>query len=413
MYEMTEGLLTDEIRAARDTVIRFMREEVVPVMDGHEQRKEFPRKLVRQAGQLGLYGASFPDWVGGTDMGYLAAAVVTEQLARLDPRFASSTNQQGGTCPLCVFLAGSDEQVMKYVPHFLSGETVGMMSLSESGGGSDPVGNMKTTAKRDGNVYRLNGSKMWTTLANQCDVGVLFAKTDPAAGVNGVTAFIVEPKKYPGFEARPIPMLGLSQALDSCAVFLDDFVVPVENRLGEEGEGMKIVMQALQPGRLNVAARAVGIAQACLDEALRYLNERKLRGRAIGTFQMIQADLADMVANIEASRLLVYRTAMMMDEGRPSNRIASIAKYHASLTAKHAADKTQQFFGGYGLACETRVAWLNSYAYLYFNGEGSTNVQRVLIAEDALGYKKADRHAGKLRFRDPRNCPAPAGVAAA
>ena len=410
MYDMTEDLLTDEIRAAREAVIRFMRDEVVPVMDGYEARREFPRKLVKQAGELGLYGSIFPEWVGGTDMGYLAAAVVTEQLARMDARFASSTNQQGGTCPLCIFLAGSDAQVNKYVPQLLAGDVIGMMSLSESGGGSDPVGNMKTTAKRDGDVYRINGSKMWTTLANQCDVGILYAKTDPAAGAKGITAFIVEPKKYPGFEARPIPMMGLSQALDSCTVFLDDFVVPAENRLGEEGEGMQIVMQALQAGRLNVAARAVGIAQACLDEALRYLNDRKLRGKAIGMFQMIQSDLADVVTNIEASRLLVYRASIMMDEGKPSNRIASIAKYHASLTAKHAADKTQQFFGGYGLARETRVAWLNSYAYLYFNGEGSTNVQKVLIAEDALGYKKADRHAGRMRFRNPRDCPPPAGA---
>ena len=412
MHEMTDGFLTDEIRAARDTVIRFMRDEVVPVMDGYEERKEFPRALVRKAGEIGLYGSIFPEWVGGTDMGYLAAAVITEELTRMDARFASSTNQQGVTCPLSIFLAGTEEQVLKYVPNFLAGETIGMMSLSESGGGSDPVGNMKTTAKRDGDVYRLNGSKMWTTLANQCDVGMLFAKTDSGAGASGVTAFLVEPKKYPGFEARPIPMHGLSQALDSCAVFLDDFVVPVENRIGEEGEGFKIIMRALQPGRLNVAARSVGIAQACLDESLRYLNERVLRGRPIGTNQMIQADLADMVANIEASRLLVYRTAMMMDEGRMSNRIASITKYHASLTAKHASDKAQQFFGGYGLARQSRVAWLTSYAYLYFNGEGSTNVQRILIAEDALGYKRADRHVGKLRFRDPRDCPAPASLAA-
>ncbi len=407
MYEMTEGLLSDEIRAARDSVIRFMSEEVVPVMDRHERDKEFPRALVKKAGDMGLYGAIFPEWVGGTDMGYLAAAVVTEHLARLDARFASSTNQQGGTCPLSIFLGGTDEQVRRFVPGFLAGETVGMMSLSEPGGGSDPVGNMKTTAVREGDVYRLNGSKMWTTLANQCDVGVLFAKTDANGGAKGVTAFIVEPKRFPGYEARPIPMLGLSQALDSCAVFLDNFTVPVENRLGEEGEGFKIIMRAMQLGRLNVAARSVGLAQACLDEALRYLNDRKLRGKEIGRFQMIQADLADMVTNVEASRLLVYRAAMMMDEGRPNNRIASIAKYHASLTARHAADKAQQFFGGYGLARESRVAWMTSYAYLYFNGEGSSNVQRVLIAEDALGYKKADRHAGTLRFRDPRNCPEP------
>ena len=152
MYEMTEGLLSEEIRAARDSVIRFMSEEVVPVMERHERDKEFPRALGRKAGELGLYGAIFPEWVGGTDMGYLAAAVVTEHLARLDARFASSTNQQGGTCPLSIFLGGTDEQVRRFVPRFLAGETVGMMSLSEPGGGSDPVGNMRTTAVRDGDL---------------------------------------------------------------------------------------------------------------------------------------------------------------------------------------------------------------------------------------------------------------------
>jgi isovaleryl-CoA dehydrogenase len=406
LSELTEGLLSDEIIAAREVVERFMRDEVVPVMDGFESRREFPYALVRKAGELGLYGSIFPDWIGGTDMGFLAAAVIAEELARRDARFASSTNQQGGTCPLCIFAAGSESQVQNYVPRLLSGETIGMLSLSESGGGSDPVGNMKTTAKRDGDVYRLNGSKMWTTLANRCDVGLIFAKTDVNAGVKGITAFIIEPKKSLGFEARPIPMHGLSQALDSCAVFLDDVVLPVANRLGEEGEGFKIAMHAMQSGRLNVAARSVGIAQACLDEALRYLNERTLRGKAIGTFQMIQADLAQIVSDIEASRLLVYRAAQLMDEGRPSNRLASIVKYHASMTAKNAAEKAQQFFGGYGLAKESRVSWLTSYAYLYFNGEGSTNVQKVIIAEDALGYKQADRHAGKLRYRNPRNAKA-------
>jgi len=403
MSDITQISLSDEVHAARDMVARFMKEQVVPVIGKHEENRQFPFELVREAGELGIYGSIFPAWIGGSDLGYLAAAVIAEEIVRHDARFASSSNQQGGTCPLSIFAAGTNDQVVRYVPDLLAGKRIGMLSLTESGGGSDPVGNMKTVAKRDGDVYKLNGSKMWSTLANVCDVGVLFAKTDPTGGAKGITAFIVEPKKYPGFEARPIPMLGLSKAFSACTVYLDDFVVPVENRLGEEGEGFSIVMQAMQAGRLNVAARCVGLAQACLDESLRYLNERKLRGRAIGTFQMIQSDLAEMVANIEASRALVYRAASIMDAGQPSNRIASIAKYHASLTAKHAADKTQQFFGGYGLAEETRVSWLNSYATLWYSGEGSANVQRILIAEDALGYKKADRHAGTLRYRDPRN----------
>lgn len=404
---MTVDRLPAEIRAARDSVGRFMARAVAPVMNRHEERGEFPFDLVREAGGLGLYAAVFPHWAGGTDMGYLANAVILEEMSRHDVRFASCTNQQGGTCPECIFAAGTDAQVLRFVPGLLSARTIGMMSLSEAGGGSDALGNMKTTARRDGSVYRLSGSKMWATLADVSEVGVLFARTDPDAGAKGVSAFIVEPQKYPGFEARPIPMLGLSKSFRTCAVFLDDFVVPVENRLGEEGEGFTIVMHALKAGRLNVAARALGMAQACLDDALRYLNERHVRGRPIGQFQMIQADLADMVANIEASRLLVYSLASEMDAGRASNRLASIAKHHSAMTVKHAADKTQQFFGAYGWAEEYRISWLKSHADMYFTGEGSANVQRILIAEDALGYKKADRHSGALRFRDPRHCEAP------
>ena len=177
------------------------------------------------------------------------------------------------------------------------------------------------------------------------DVGVLLAKTDPGAGPKGVTAFIVEPKKYSGFEARPIEMHGLSKALRTNAVFLDNFVVPIENRLGEEGDGFKIVMRALQPGRVTVAAKALGVARACFEDAVTYANERSLRGAPIGKYQMIQSDIAEMAVAIEASRALVYKAAQYMDADLPSNRLAALAKYHASQTAKMVADKAQQIFG--------------------------------------------------------------------
>jgi isovaleryl-CoA dehydrogenase len=253
-----DEMLPDEIRAIRDSVNRFMEREVNPVMDGFEDRGEFPRDLVKKAGDAGFYGCVFPESVGGTDLGYVAATVVSEELARNDVRFAACNNQQGSTCPQCIYAGGSVEQVMKFVPPLLAGETIGMMALTESGGGSDALGNMKTTAVWDGDVYRLNGSKMFASMANETDVGIVLAKTDPDAGVKGVSAFIVEPKKYPGFNARPIDMHGLSKALRTNAVFLDDFVVPVENRLGAEGDGFKIAMRALQPGRVTVAAKALG-----------------------------------------------------------------------------------------------------------------------------------------------------------
>ena len=398
-----EDLFPEEIGLIRDSVNRFMETEVVPKMDAIEASGRFPRDLVLRAGAAGFYGNLFPESVGGSGMGYLAAAVVSEELARNDVRFAACYNQQAATCPYCIFTAGTVEQVVKYVPRLLAGETIGMMSLTEPGGGSDALGNMNTRAARDGDFYVLNGSKMWASMANETDVGILLAKTDPDAGHRGVTAFIVEPKKNPGFEARPIEMHGLSKALRTNAVFLDDFKVPIENRLGEEGEGFQIVMQALQAGRVTVAAKALGVARACFDDAVRYANERMVKGSPIGKFQMIQSDIADIAASIEASRLLVYDAARRMDAGLPCNRIAAIAKYHASKTAKMAADKAQQVFGGYGLATEYRVSWLKSYADLFFTDEGTANVQKILIAEDALGYKVADRHHGKTKFRDPRS----------
>lgn len=391
-----------DMEAVRDMVNHFMQREVAPVMDGYEKRGEFPRALIRKAGEAGLYGAVFPESVGGTNLGYLAATIIQEEMARNDVRFSACNNQQGSTCPTCIYVGGTPEQVRKYVPKLIAGETIGMMSLTESGGGSDAAGAMKTFARRDGDVYRISGQKMFASIANETDVGVLLAKTDRDAGARGVTAFIVEPKIYPGWKAQPIDMLGLSNALRTNVVYLDDFVVPVKNRLGAEGDGFKIVMRALQPGRVTVGGKALGVARACFEDAVRYANERTLHGQPIGRFQMIQSDIAEMATQIEASRALLYNAAQAMDLNLPSNRIAAIAKFHASQTAKLCADKAQQLFGGYGMAREYRVSWLKSYADLFFTGEGSANVQKILIAEDALGYKIADRHHGKTGLREVR-----------
>ena len=391
-----------DMEAVRDMVNHFMQREVAPVMDGYEKRGEFPRALIRKAGEAGLYGAVFPESVGGTNLGYLAATIIQEEMARNDVRFSACNNQQGSTCPTCIYVGGTPEQIQKYVPKLISGDTIGMMSLTESGGGSDAAGAMKTFARRDGDVYRISGQKMFASIANETDVGVLLAKTDREAGARGVSAFIVEPKKYPGWNAQPIDMLGLSTALRTNVVYLDDFVVPVENRLGAEGEGFKIVMRALQPGRVTIGGKALGVARACFEDAVRYANERTLHGQPIGRFQMIQSDIAEMATQIEASRALLYNAAQAMDQNLPSNRIAAIAKFHASQTAKLCADKAQQIFGGYGMAREYRVSWLKSYADLFFTGEGSANVQKILIAEDALGYKIADRHHGKTGLREVR-----------
>lgn len=391
-----------DIEAVRDMVNRFMEAEVKPVMDDYEKRRAFPRELVRKAGAAGLYGAVFPESVGGSGMGYLAAVVIQEEMVRNDVRFASCNNQQGSTCPSAIYIGGTPKQIRKYVPGLLAGTTIGMMSLTESGGGSDAEGNMKTFARRDGDIYRINGQKMWASMANETDVGVLVCKTDRDAGARGVTAFIVQPKKYPGWKATPIDCLGLSKSMRTNVVYLDDFVVPVEDRLGEEGDGFKIIMRTLQPGRVGVAAKALGVARRCFEEAVRYSNQRVLRGQPIGRFQMIQSDLAEMACAIEASRALVYQVAKMMDASMAHNRMAAIAKLHASQTAKFCADKAMQIFGGYGLAEEYPISYYRAYSDMFFTGEGSANVQKIMIAEDALGYKLADRHHTKTGLRDIR-----------
>jgi alkylation response protein AidB-like acyl-CoA dehydrogenase len=394
-----DEMLPEEIPAIRESVRRFMKTEVLPVLDDYETRRELPRNLIMKAGAAGFYGSTFPEAVGGTNVGYLAAVVILEEISRLDIRFAGCSNQQAGNCPACIYLAGTDEQIGKYVPDIIAGKSIGMMSLTEAGSGSDAAGAMKTVARRDGDVYRLNGSKMWATLGDECDVGILLAKTDPDAGARGVTAFIVEPKKYPGFTAKPIETAGLSKAFRTSAIFLDDFIVPVENRLGEEGDGFKIIMRALQSGRTVIGAKALGIAIGAFEDAVQYANERIVRGKPIGRFQMVQSQIADMAVAIEASRALVYKTAQSMDAGLPTNRISSIAKYHASQTAKFCTDTTQQIFGGYGLSTEYRISRYKAFADLMFTGEGTANVQKILIAEDALGYKLADRHHGNTGLR--------------
>lgn len=398
--------LPEEIAAFADTVARFAETEILPEMAAYEASGEFPRAIVEKMGAAGFFGAAFPEHLdgvhlGGSGVGFVAVAAISEAISRVAPEFGYCMNMQGMTCPFTIFNWGTAAQIAAHVPDLIAGKNIGMFALTEPGGGSDAAGAMKTTAVRDGEVYRLNGSKQWITFANAADVGVLFAKTDPAAGHKGITAFIVEPKKYDGYSAKPIAMTGLSNALASNAVFLDDFVVPLENRLGEEGEGFKIAMNALEFGRLTVSARAVGLAQACLDEAITYANDRVIRGNPIGAYQMVQHVIADMATHTDAARLMVHRMAWLMDEGQPATRAASRAKYFAVEAAKEAAAGAAEIFAGYALADEYPIKKFTAYVNMLAVGEGTANVQRILIGEDALGIKDANRHPVRNRLRGP------------
>jgi isovaleryl-CoA dehydrogenase len=389
--------LAPELVPVRESVTRFMAAEVLPVIAGLEARKIFPRELIARMGAAGFFGAAFPEHVGGSALGFAAVAAISEEISRLRPDFGYCMNLQAMTCPFTILNHGTDEQIARFVPDLIAGQKIGMFGLTEPGGGSDPAGAMRTTAVRDGKVYRLNGSKQWITFAHEADTGVLFAKTNPAAGARGITAFIIEPKRFPGYSATPIAMKNLSPILASCAVFLEDFVVPVENRLGAEGAGFAIALNALEFGRLTVSARQVGLAQACLEHSLDHARTREVGGQAIGRYQMVQALIADMAVEVNAARLLVRELAATMDAGQPANRAASHAKYFASRTAKNAAQAAREIFAGYALADEYPISMFAGFIDMLNVGEGSANVQRVLIAEDALGFKDANRASKPAR----------------
>jgi isovaleryl-CoA dehydrogenase len=391
--------LPEDIRAMRETFVRMMTRDIVPDMAGYEKRQEFPRALLAKIGEAGFLGCVIPEWLGGTDLGFLANAIIAEELARLSPPLSMCANLQAMTCPYTIYVGGNNEQRKRYIPDNISGKSIGLWALTEPGGSSDALGNMRTIARRDGDVYRLTGQKMFATLANETDAGILFAKTDPSKGAKGVSAFIVEPKKYPkGWEARPIEFEGLSKSVRSCSVFLDDFVVPVENLLGEEGDGFRIAMHTVQAGRISVAGRAIGIARACIELAMEYGKTRVIKGHPLTDYQMVQGAIADSITQVEAARALTYEAAMSMDRNLPSNRLASLAKYAAGLALTDAAKRVSEVFGGYSLCSEYPISKLMSYAHLYHIGEGAPNVQRILIAEDALGIKNADRHTTVYRL---------------
>ena len=384
-------LLSDELAALRELVRDFGVREVRPRVIELEAAGEFPRELYRQMGELGFFGCIAPEELGGTAVGYRALAIVSEWLAWSYPPLSAGMNLQAATVPLTIANWGSPDLAERFVPGLVTGELLGYNGMSEPAGGSDLLGAMRTTAQRDGDDYVLNGSKMWITNANVADVGIVYAKTDPELGHRGVSAFVVE-TATPGFGVQRVPCRVLGALMPTNSLSFDDMRVPAANLLGAEGEGFKVAMNAMDFGRLTVAARSLGLAQACLDASLEYANEREAFGQKIGSFQMIKHQLADMVCEIAAARHLVYHAAALYDAGTVPTRESSIAKYFAGEVCNRAAQAAAEIFGGYAFADELPISVYLNYAKLYQTGEGSANLQRVLIADDALGWKSMDRH---------------------
>lgn len=378
--------LTDEQRAARETVRSFCEKEIVPHVARWDREHHFPRELVRAMGRQGFFGAAFPEAAGGTGMGYLTHAILCEEVTRAWSSLRSLFNMQAMTVAKTVLDWGTAEQ-KRLVPRWISGEILGCFGLTEPNHGSDVAG-METTARDDGDAWVLNGSKTWITHATVFDAGVVFAKTDPAQRHAGISAFLITPD-LPGLHREEIvDKLGHHGSPTGTITFAD-CRVPKDRLVGTVGQGWEIAMQALEYGRLSVAAGGLGVAQACLDASVRYANERVQFGRPIAQYQMVQQKIADMVAAIEAARLLVYRSGYLKDQGVRDNYEVTLAKYAAGEAAVRAANDCLEIHGGNGYSEEFPAARLYRDAKMYQIGEGAANITRIVIAKHVLGLRRA------------------------
>ena len=374
--------LTDDQRMIRDLARRVARERIAPRAAHYDETESYPEDSIAAIIEAGLYGIWVPDAYGGTDMGCLALALVCEEIAHACAATATQYLDQplGG---LPILLAGTDEQKKKYLPRLATGEMLAAYSLSEPGAGSDAAG-LRTTAVRRGDHYVLNGSKQWCTNGDHAGVVCVFATVDPAKRAKGVTAFLVD-AGTPGFSVgKKEKKLGI-RASPTVALHFSDCAIPVEQRLGAEGEGFALAMRTLDITRPATGAMAVGIGQAALAAAVGYAKERQQFGQPIGAFQGVQFMLADMAMQIHAARLMVRHAARQVDHGIRGNTYeASMAKCWAGDAAMKVATDAVQIFGGYGYTREFPVERFMRDAKIMQIYEGTNQIQRLVIARELL-----------------------------
>jgi glutaryl-CoA dehydrogenase (non-decarboxylating) len=379
--------LSEELAEVQKLTRDFAEKEIRPSAAKDDREHIFRKDLVLKMGELGFYGCLIPEGHGGNGLGFLAHALISEEIARVHSAIRVYLNMQAGPA-VTLFEFGNEEQKTKYLPGLLSGESIGLFAITEPDAGSD-VAAMKTTAKRDGKNYLINGNKIWITNATVADAGVIFAYTDRSQKHRGMSAFYVA-LNQPGVTRRDLDKLGAHSSPTGELIF-DNFSVPADSLIGQEGDGFKICMRHLNHTRLGCAAGAVGLAKAAREAAVSYANQREQFGQKIGQFQMNQDLIAQMVVQEEAARLLVYRAACLADRGRPYNLEVSIAKYAAAEAAAFCADAALKILGAYGYSTEFPVERYYRDAKSYQIVEGSANIQKLIIAQDALGYRRANR----------------------
>ena len=374
---------TDDQQMLRRTVREFAESEIAPHVRHLDEAQEFPREILKKAGDLGLMGIIFPDEYGGAALGYTEYVIAVEELSRVDGSVGISVAAHNSLCANHIFQYGTGEQKRRFLGPLLSGQWIGAWSLTEPTAGSDAAGT-RSVAKAVPEGWVLNGSKTFTTHGSVGDVTVVFAVSDPEQGKQGISAFVI-PKGTPGFRpGRKEDKMGL-RASDTSEVIMDDCRVGPDALLGERGHGFVDAMKVLDGGRISIAALALGMARGAYDAAVRYARERQQFGRAIAEFQAIQFMLAEMATRIDAAELLVHKAAWMKDHGMKTTKESSMAKLYASETGVYVADRALQIFGGYGYVKDFPVEKFYRDVKLCTIGEGTSEIQRLVIAREILG----------------------------
>ncbi|MBN1850928.1 MAG: acyl-CoA dehydrogenase family protein [Deltaproteobacteria bacterium] len=386
-----EFTLSEELQMLRDMARDFAAEKIAPFADEWDEKHYLPyEEAMKPMGELGFFGTVIPEEYGGNEMGWLATMILTEEIARASSSLRVQINMQTLGCAFTIFTYGSDEIKKKYIPKLVSAEYIGGFGITEPNAGSDVMA-LKSIAEDKGDHWLINGSKTWISNASKADVLIYYAYTDKAAKGRGLSAFVIEPKNFNGITTTDLDKMG-SRSSPTGEVILEDTKVPKENILGKPGDGAKIVFGSLNQTRLSAAAGGVGVAQACLDAVTSYCQEREQFGQPIGQFQMNQDLLAQIVCEIEAARLMVYRAAWQKDQGQLGNTLeVAQAKYLAGEIAIKASQVAMKILGAYGYSTEYPVARYYRDAPTYQMVEGSTNICKWIVALDQLGIRKANR----------------------